>query len=296
MEDLSKQQVILLAILVSIVTSIATGITTVSLVAQSPTQTVTQTINRVVEKTVERVVEGGGDSEVIVIPPEKEVVTIFVNEEEQRLEAITQNTRNLVRIYDERRSSDFITLGFFLRDDGMVYMPAEKYVSRYSYVAKYSGGNISLEEVYVDPQGKYVILAPRQLSGETFESVRVGNSNTLRIGQSVVALSGVNNTIATKGIVSSLNTQAGIVNSATEGEITEPVVTIINTSIDADQIIPGTFIISLEGNLIGVHSGREGGNSSFTPTSIILDALQKLPPKESVLEVNAEIEKGSLDA
>lgn len=65
MEELTKSQLILLALLVSFVTSIATGIVTVTLMDQAPAG-VTQTINRVVERTIERAVPSATTTEVIV--------------------------------------------------------------------------------------------------------------------------------------------------------------------------------------------------------------------------------------
>ena len=81
MEDLNKNQIILLTLLVSFITSIATGIVTVSLFEQAP-QGVTRTINRVVERTVERVVPGETTSiikEVPVIVTEEELIVKAIN-------------------------------------------------------------------------------------------------------------------------------------------------------------------------------------------------------------------------
>lgn len=53
-KDLTKTQLLMLAVLLSFVTSIATGITTVTLMQQAPTS-VTVPINRIVRETVEKV-------------------------------------------------------------------------------------------------------------------------------------------------------------------------------------------------------------------------------------------------
>ena len=92
MEDLNKNQLILLTLLVSFVTSIATGIITVSLLQEAP-PVVTQTINRVIERTIEQVVpesEGGG-----TVTRE---VTVVVTEEDQVIDAISKNAKSVVRV------------------------------------------------------------------------------------------------------------------------------------------------------------------------------------------------------
>ena len=91
MDNLNKQQLILLALLVSFVTSIATGIVTVSLMDQAPAG-ITQTINRVVEKTIERVVQAPAQPAAVVT---KEVI---VTEEDLITAAIEKNAKSIVKI------------------------------------------------------------------------------------------------------------------------------------------------------------------------------------------------------
>lgn len=276
MDDLNKQQVILLAILVSVVTSIATGITTVALVAQSPapTQTVTQTVNRIVEKTIERVVEGEPvEPEIVVIEKEPETV----NEEERTVKAIAASTQSLVRIYEDRGERPFVALGFVIRDDGMIYVPAQFYSTRREYTARYQGQEFEVERVHIDSGQRYVILAPKETQTISFVPVSLGDSNNLKIGQSVISVGGSANPVVSKGIVSSLNTTSGVLNSVTEGEIEAPVVTIINTSADGDKIITGSVLVNLNGKVIGVKMGREGSPASFSAVSILKDAILNSP-------------------
>ncbi|MFW5853300.1 MAG: hypothetical protein ACOCU8_01520 [Patescibacteria group bacterium] len=92
MEELNKNQIILLTLLISFVTSIATGIVTVSLMDQAPTG-VSQTVNRVVERTVEK-----------VVPEEPEVTTVVqevpmvVTEEELIVKAINKVSPSIMAL------------------------------------------------------------------------------------------------------------------------------------------------------------------------------------------------------
>ena len=92
MEDLNKNQIVLLVLLVSFVTSIATGIFTVSLLDQAP-PAATQTINRIVHRTVERVVPG--EPQVATVIKE---VPIIVTEEELVVKAIETAQDTLIKI------------------------------------------------------------------------------------------------------------------------------------------------------------------------------------------------------
>src|SRR3989344_8517758 len=96
MEDLNKNQFILLVLLVTFVTSIATGIMTSALLQEAPVE-ITRNINRIVEKTVETVIPGN----IISTPSEtvfKEVTTIVVKEEDSVVDAISKNAQAIVRI------------------------------------------------------------------------------------------------------------------------------------------------------------------------------------------------------
>src|SRR3989344_4606313 len=93
MEELNKNQLILLTLLVSFVTSIATGIITTSLLQEAP-PSVTQVINRVVERTIEQVVTNPETGERV------REVTVVVKEEDQVVDAIAQNTASVARITD----------------------------------------------------------------------------------------------------------------------------------------------------------------------------------------------------
>src|SRR3989338_1284698 len=92
MENLTKQQIILLTLLVSFVTYIATGIVTVALMNQAPVGVV-QTINRVVERTIETVTSPPKETKTIV----KE--TVIVNPEDQIVSAVEKTSKSVVRIY-----------------------------------------------------------------------------------------------------------------------------------------------------------------------------------------------------
>lgn len=116
MENLNKNQIVLLTLLISFVTSIATGIVTVTLMDQAP-PAVTQTINRVVERTIEKVVPGEPIKQTIV----KEV-PVVVTEEELVVKVINEASPAVVRVEDQNGTA--VGSGFIASDDGFVITTA----------------------------------------------------------------------------------------------------------------------------------------------------------------------------
>src|SRR3989344_2658871 len=109
LEQLTKTQLILLALLVSFVTSIATGIVTVTLVDQAPAD-ITRTMNTVVEKTVERVVPG----ETKIVERIKEISN--PTQSDLAVGAIDKNRPVLVRLVSD--VGELLSRGFFISSSG----------------------------------------------------------------------------------------------------------------------------------------------------------------------------------
>src|SRR3989344_2941605 len=112
MEELNKNQIVLLTLLVSFVTSIATGIVTVTLMDQAPPQ-VTQTINRIVERTIEKAVPGETKIETVV----KEV-PVIVTEDKLIVEVINNTSPGAVRITNI--AGQTLGTGFIVSANGLV--------------------------------------------------------------------------------------------------------------------------------------------------------------------------------
>lgn len=195
MENLTKHQLVLVALLISFVTSIATGIVTVSLMDQAP-KAVTQTINRVVERTVERVVTEPSKSKDIVRE------TIVVKEEDKIIEAIEKNAKSLVRIYKteptlsaENPLKAFVGLGIIISEEGdiatdaAVISPASSYSVILSDSKEYA---IKIRSTF--PQENKIIeflkIIPNEKETIFLTPAILADSDTLKLGQTVIFLGG----------------------------------------------------------------------------------------------------------
>ncbi|HEY9584285.1 MAG TPA: serine protease [Candidatus Paceibacterota bacterium] len=285
MEGLTKQQLVLLALLVSFVTSIATGIVTVALMDQAP-QSVVQTINRVVERTVERVVPAtdGGNNAAAVVTKE----TVVVKADDLVVSAVEKNKQYIVKINKVRDVSGVekevfgglavpVSKDGFLATDISVLAKETDWsgsVIPESYKAITADGkSFSVVPVGVDEANSLVFFKHQVTDSDSngvisLTPVSLGNSDGLKLGQTIIAIGGSNADVISTGIVSALSLR-------TDGLTSSGMYSLIKTDVVFDDSVPGTILLNLSGELVGMVAGKYSGKSAYLPSNVINTAVTK---------------------
>lgn len=267
MNDLNAQQIILLTLFVSFVTSIATGITTVSLLEKTP-EHVTQTINRVVEKTIERVVPNNEEdnSQSTVITPEKEIVTVVVNEEDLTVESVEKNSRSLARIYSvDNRSQErtFLSLGIVFDNTGRLITDSNLIQSKANnLIAIYQSGEFEMDVEYRELNNPYAILKVKNPGETQFSPATFGDSASVKLAQSVISLSGIESNTVSTGIITNLINQGESLGQ-------------IETSVNGNNVLVGSILLNLKGEIIGARISLDPNKkTTFLPANTISDFIK----------------------
>ena len=280
LEQLTKTQIILLTLLVSFVTSIATGIVTVTLIDQAP-PAVTQTINRVVERTVEQVTSatdgqtaGAGDTvtkEVQVILKESYLVT----------DAVAIVDESVVRLYTRVQDingttvrGQFLGLGLVVSRDGLVVTDATLVSPGNEYFVETKGGALftaSLKNESEKRPTAILALSSKDGGNVALSPISFANVAALKLGETVVTLSGKDRTKVATGIVSD------IVSEHLNGDNTE-IITVINTSIPDNLVSIGAPIADLIGGVVGMYvvSSENTPQASYIPITTVADQLKEV--------------------
>lgn len=263
MEDLTKHQLILLVLLVTFISSIGTSIITFTLLAEAPVE-VTQNISRVVEKTIERVVTEEGK-------PEKVVETIVVNEEDQIVEAIAKIDKSVVRFKTLSADGSTIVagLGVVVDVQGMIVYSLANFNPATTYdLVFYDGKIYPVAKTYIDNKNGLVFVQPMILRSETtkynFHPATLGDSSTLKVGQSLIAITGRDSNAASIGRIRQL--------AVAEDKIT---INSIFSDIAVGRSYAGSPVLNLSGNVIGlelpvVESDR---TYSYLPINMVKTAI-----------------------
>lgn len=271
-EDLNKMQIILLTLLLSFVTSIATGIITVSMMNQAP-PIITQTIHKVVEKTIE------------TVTPEKNVGTVaevITNNSDLIPNAVEKNSETLVRIIQKtEEGSIFSGLGVWVDKKGILVTSDKNIVPNANYFTIVGGKKIDLDFLKnnftkqvsylkaVDPDG--TILK------QIFKTVTYSRYDSLRLGQQVIVLGGVNNTEVSSGIISSFAQEKFV--ESTEATSSPSLNTkVLNYGVKINlpesAIIAGAPLLDVDGKIIGISTNPE--KNIFTFLNFVKDDLQSI--------------------
>ena len=294
LEELNKTQIVLLTLLISFVTSIATGIVTVTLLDQAP-QGVTRTINRVVERTIERVVPAENSGKEII---EREV-TIVVKEDDLISESIEQNSRNIVRLHRVIRNigglvfddDGFLSLGTFVgigivaTAEGLIFIDSAFIADNDNkdIIVRLSTGERLLGIIVDRSEENSFTLVQVPLPEDGSIHLRPATFTTdgsLKLGQTMISLSGEERISVSIGIISSLI----ISDENEEGETKlDTIVTNITT-----RVLVGSPLINIFGEVIGVKiTGNATG--SFSPVSTLRVQISKyksslIPSTEEEIE------------
>jgi len=276
LEKLTKTQTVLLTLLVSFVTSIATGITTVTLMDQAAPGA-TYSISKVVERTIEKVV------------PEKTqgastIKTVIVKEENLIAEAVARNTPYLVRItkpgIGEGAKSIFVASGFVLQSSGIVVTDSLYITGDVKYDIELSGGgSYQAKAVFQDKKQGVALLAISLEEGKTIGAVGLTNSDSVKLGQTAISLSGIYSPSISVGVVSHFRTETrpvdmfvetedgtGVIDEEKEVEMLE-YVNSLETTVSKD-VPSGSLLLDSDGDMIGINIVREA--DAYTVPSNIL--------------------------
>ncbi len=273
MEDLNKNQIVLLSILISFVTSIATGIMTTSLLQEAPIE-VTRNINRIVEKTIETVTT----PTTVVTPGQKEVTTVIVKEEDLILDSINKNVKSIVRIEEvDAVSGDktFYGLGLVVTKEGIMVADRKTITPNNFYTAIMSDGvKIPLLAMGIDRQTNFILFkANEKLEKDktpyAFSPAKFSDADP-KLGQTVISVGGsVSNAVAIGRTVSLIQ------KDSTVGTTTTKYLATVETDLSTKDLYTGSPLFNLSGDVIGMKISGEA-SKSFIPGALLKKDINTL--------------------
>ena len=250
MNELSKQQIILLALLVSFVTSLSTGIVTVSLMDQAPSG-VTRTITQVIQQTVAGAVPSTATSSVTA-------VSIAVSD--QVADATAVVTPSIVRLRDGD-TGPVKGLGLIVSSSGTIITDKNLMDSLDQPQAIFSDGTVSAVTITrFQVEGDIAFLAPATALSTKVKPISFADS--VRLGQSVWSLFGTSTYSLSQGIASELD------------PMTTSSSSIIYTTIPGTQVLVGSPLFNATGAIIGIETkSYQGSSAAFYPIQAVKDAV-----------------------
>ncbi len=251
-EHLSRTQIVLLALLCTFVASIATAIVTVSLLAQAP-PAVTQTVNHIIQRTVEAVADTGEATtvtETTVVVKEDDLVTASIASSLAKVARVRAGTATTTPVV----ALGIIVSGVLLSDSSLI--------SEGDHLVEFDATSTLFTVLKRVGEVGVVVLEPK--SGAAPASFRVADTNSAKLGQTVVALSSASGARVGIGAITARYTLARIA----DGE-DEDAVRAIDTSISG-TVMGGAPLINAFGDVLGLATGVSKGESGGPGTFVAL--------------------------
>ncbi len=265
MEDLNKNQIVLLTVLISFVTSIATGIMTNSLLQQAPFE-VTRNINRIVEKTIETVTT----PTTVLTDGRREVTTVIVKEEDLIIKSIDKNIKSIARIEEKDSflgNISFYGMGLVVSNEGFILADRKTVNTANVYTATMSDGTkIIVTPTGVEKQTNFIMFKPVIKSDEksTYVYSPASISDTEpQLGQTLISIGGASTNTVAIGRVLSLITR-----DSTVGTTTTKYLSTIDTDIPTKDLLNGSPLFNLSGDIVGIKTSPE--SSRVFVSSVVL--------------------------
>lgn len=305
MEDLSKSQIVLLLILVSVVVSFTTAIVTAALLEQTPIG-VTNTVQKVIERAVGTDSGGTQKETVEVITQESQVMSVVKNVSDAVVSIVASKDLPVVercvispfgdddvfgQLFPEfqipqlcergtQKRQVSAGSGFVIQDNGLIVTNrhvVEDAEAEYTAIFK-NGKKLTAKVVARDPVQDVAIM---KVDAKNLPAVSLGDSSTLQIGQTVIAIGNAlgefQNTVSV-GVISGL--QRSIVASG------ESLRSVIQTDAAINPGNSGGPLLDLSGKVIGVNSAVAAGaqNIGFAlPINVIKRDVARVEQKGSIV-------------
>lgn len=311
MEELSKTQLVLLVLLVSFVTSVATALVTATLIEQAP-KPITETIYRVLERNVSS--DNEEEDQIVETIIEVNETTLVVSEEERITDIAetagsavvsviaTKDVPLLTQCFTTPFGNDDIFAelfpelrvpgiceqgteerqvsagsGFFVDSSGIIatnrHVVADKDAD-YSVILN-NGSTLPASVIARDP---FHDLAVLEVEGEGYTALELGNSDTLQIGRTVIAIGNAlgefQNTLSV-GVISGLSRTISTVGAGSVEELRS----LIQTDAAINPGNSGGPLITLDGKVIGINTAiaRGAENIGFSlPINLLKKDLEDI--------------------
>lgn len=262
MNDLSKQQLILLALLVSFVTSLSTGIVTVSLMDQAPTG-VTRTVSQVIEKTIEQ-----------VVPQSASVAQSVISPADQMAAAVRTVSESSVKIVDGV-SGNMLGNALIVSASGTIVTDKSILAQTTRPEALLSDGTttLPLSVLWTQDNGDVVFLIPTVVTTPKIDFTPITLATSASLGESVLALSGTTSALLGQGLIDATG------NSSSTNVALTSSTTAISTTISQSKAPVGSILFDLQGNILGLMTSSSAGKpsdpASFYPMSALAAGIPK---------------------